>query len=47
MISAIQSFVTSPALYNMTQSTVTQITTETCLKAVGRPAFILGDKDID
>lgn len=47
MISAIQSFVTSPALYNMTQSTVTQITTETCLKAVGRPAFILADKDID
>lgn len=31
----------------MTQSTVTQITTETCLKAVGRPAFILADKDID
>ena len=47
MISAIQSFVTSPALYNMTQSTVTQITTETCLKAVGRPAFILADKDIN
>ncbi len=47
MISAIQSFVTSPALYNMTQSTVTQITTETCLKAAGRPAFILADKDID
>lgn len=47
MISAVQSFITSPALYNMTQSTVTQITTETCLKAVGRPAFILADKDID
>lgn len=47
MISAIQSFITSPSLYNMTQSTVTQITTETCLKAVGRPAFILADKDID
>lgn len=31
----------------MTQNTVTQITTETCLKAVGRPAFILADKKID
>ncbi len=47
MIGAVQSLITNPALYNMTQSTVTQITTETCLKAVGRPAFILADKDID
>ena len=47
MINAIQSFVTSPALYNMTQSTVTQITTETCIKDVGRTAFIIADKDID
>ena len=31
----------------MTQSTITQVTTETCLKAVGRPAFILMDKNID
>lgn len=47
MISGIQNLMASPALYNMTQSTVTQITTETCLKAVGRPSFILMDKNID
>lgn len=47
MISGIQNLITNPTLYNMTQSTVTQITTETCLKAAGRPAFILMDKNID
>lgn len=47
MISAIQNFITSPAIFNATQSTVTQVTTETCLKAVGRPTFILTDKQID
>ena len=47
MISAVQNLITNPTLYNMTQNTVTQITTETCLKAVGRPAFILADKKID
>lgn len=47
MISAVQNLMTNPTIYNITQSTVTQITTETCLKAVGRPAFILADKKID
>ncbi len=47
MIGGIQNLISNPTLYNMTQSTVTQVTTETCLKAVGRPAFILGDKQID
>ena len=47
MISAVQNLITNPTLYNMTQNTVTQITTETCLKAVGRPAFILADQKID
>lgn len=47
MIGSIQSIITNPTLYNMTQSTITQVTTETCLKAVGRPSFILMDKDID
>lgn len=47
MISGIQNLISNPTLYNMTQSTVTQVTTETCLKAIGRPAFILGDKQID
>lgn len=47
MINGIQNIIANPTLYNMTQSTVTQITTETCLKAVGRPGFILMDKNID
>ena len=47
MIGAIQNLITSPAIYNATQSTVTQVTTETCLKAIGRPSFILMDKQID
>lgn len=47
MISGIQNLISNPTLYNMTQSTVTQVTSETCLKAIGRPAFILGDKQID
>ena len=47
MIGGIQNLISNPTLYNMTQSTVTQVTTETCLKAIGRPAFILGDKQID
>lgn len=47
MLGAIQNIITNPTLYNMTQSTVTQVTTETTLKAVGRPSFILADKQID
>ncbi len=47
MLAGIQNIITNPTIYNMTQSTVTQVTTETCLKAVGRPAFILADKQID
>ncbi len=47
MINGIQNLISNPTLYNMTQSTITQVTTETCLKAVGRPAFILMDKNID
>lgn len=47
MINGIQNLISNPTLYNMTQSTVTQITTETCLKAVGRPSFILMDHNID
>ncbi len=47
MIGAVQNIISNPTLYNMTQSTITQITTETCLKAVGRPSFILMDDGID
>lgn len=47
MISGIQNIISNPTLFNMTQSTATQVTTETCLKAAGRPGFILLDKNID
>ncbi len=47
MIGGIQNLISNPTLYNLTQSTVTQVTTETCLKAVGRPSFILLDNQID
>lgn len=47
MITAIQNIISSPVLYNATQSTITQISTETTLKAIGRPAFIVADKNID
>lgn len=47
MIGAIENIISNPTLYNMTQSTVTQVTSETCLKAIGRPSFILMDKQID
>lgn len=47
MLAGIQNIITNPTLYNATQSTVSQVTTETCLKAIGRPSFILMDKQID
>ena len=47
MLPAIQNIISNPTLYNATQSTVSQVTTETCLKAIGRPSFILMDKQID
>ena len=47
MINGIQNLISNSALYSATQSTATQVTIETCLKAVGRPGFILIDKDID
>jgi len=47
MLAGIQNLISNPTIYNMTQSTVTQVTTETCLKAVGRPSFILADNKID
>ena len=43
----ISSVLTSPALYNITQTTQAQIGIEIGLKAVGRPGFILLDKSID
>jgi len=47
MLAGIQNIISNPTIYNMTQSTVTQVSTETCLKAIGRPAFILADNQID
>ena len=38
---------TSPSIYNLTQSTAVQVSIETGLKAVGRPGFILADNNID
>lgn len=43
----ISNILANPTFYNMTQSTATQVTTETCLKAIGRPSFILMDDKID
>ena len=43
----IQNIISNPTLYNLTQSTATQVTIETTLKAIGRPGFILVDNQID
>lgn len=47
MLSAIQSIISNPTIYNLSQNTAAQVSIETCLKAVGRPSFILIDKNID
>ncbi|MBE7713140.1 MAG: hypothetical protein E7Z87_05300 [Cyanobacteria bacterium SIG26] len=47
MIGPIQNIITNPNLFSATQSVATQVSVETCLKAVGRPAFILMDNQID
>ena len=43
----INSVLTNPVIYNITQTTQTQVAIETGLKAVGRPGFILLDNTID
>ena len=43
----IHSILTSPNIYNITQSTASQVSIETGLKAIGRPGFILIDPNID
>ena len=43
----IQNIISNPTIYQATQSTIAQVSTETCLKAIGRPAFILADNKID
>jgi hypothetical protein len=44
---SLTSIITSPAIYNITQATHAQVSIETGLKAIGRPSFILLDKNID
>lgn len=47
MINGISNFLTSNALSNIAQSTTSSVSIETGMKAIGRPAFILGDKELD
>ncbi|MCQ2754317.1 MAG: hypothetical protein MJ231_04620 [bacterium] len=47
MIPAINNFLTSPLLVNLSQNTAARVSCETGMKAVGRPAFVLMDKDLD
>lgn len=46
MINAITGFLTNPTLTNIAQSTTQSVSIETAMKAVGRPSFILADKDL-
>ncbi|MBE7711736.1 MAG: hypothetical protein E7Z92_06315 [Cyanobacteria bacterium SIG31] len=46
MVSAITNFLTSPTLTNIAQSTTSSVSIETGMKAVGRPSFILADKQL-
>ena len=43
----IGSILTNPSIYNITQATHAQVSIETGLKAIGRPSFILMDKNIE
>lgn len=47
MINGFSKFITSNALSALTQNTNSQVIVETTLKSIGRPGFILIDKDID
>ena len=47
MITAISKAITNPTLVDIAQNTNASVTSETVLKSVGRPGFILIDKDID
>lgn len=43
----LQGIVSSPFIANVAQNTAASVSTETVLKSIGRPGFILIDKDID
>lgn len=47
MIDKVANILTSNALVNLSQNTAARVSVETGLKAVGRPGFILIDKDLD
>ena len=47
MIGAIKSALTSSQLASIAQNTTQSVAIETTLKSIGRPGFILIDKDID
>lgn len=47
MITAIQNILTNKTLAAIAQNTNASVSIETSLKAIGRPAFIWGDHDID
>ena len=47
MIGAVQKILTSSNLVSLAQNTTQSVATETVLKSIGRPGFILIDKDID
>ena len=47
MISAIANGLSNSTAANLAQNTIAQVSIETTLKSIGRPGFILIDKDID
>lgn len=47
MIGAVQKLLTNSQLASVAQNTTQSVTAETVLKSIGRPGFILIDKDID
>lgn len=47
MINGIINALTSNTMVNLAQNTTARVATETTMKAVGRPSFILIDKDLD
>ena len=47
MINGISSAFSNSTFYNLTQNTAARVSIETTLKSIGRPGFILIDKDID
>lgn len=47
MITNLANILTSPTMQNIAQNTTKAVTTETALKAIGRPGFTLMDKNVD